>query len=124
MATLATVLLRHETVDGCHYDWLLERPDRPEGALWTARATSPTWCWLAALTWDLQVIADHRRDYLTREGPLSGGRGRVRRVDAGVVTVQDWSAERIAFDLAMRHCRGTVELIHIAGDRWRAALQS
>lgn len=32
-------------------------------------------------------LADHRREYLTYEGPVSGGRGRVRRVAEGVCGV-------------------------------------
>ncbi|MBY0228562.1 MAG: hypothetical protein K2W96_04700 [Gemmataceae bacterium] len=43
-------------------------------------------------------LADHRLFYLDHEGPVSGGRGRVRRVAAGMF---DWveDGERVVIDL-------------------------
>jgi hypothetical protein len=37
----------------------------------------------ASNTVDAQRIADHRLAYLEYEGPISGGRGTVRRLDGG-----------------------------------------
>ena len=65
------VVLEHEW-NGVHWDfmleagamlrtWAIDRPIVPEAEL-PARA-----------------LADHRHEYLTYEGPVSGGRGRVRR---------------------------------------------
>ncbi len=40
-------------------------------------------------------IGDHRLAYLTYEGPLSGGRGHVRRIDAGTVEFHEVTPDRI-----------------------------
>ncbi len=94
----AMVLLLHETPDGgSHFDWLIardeagplvsfrvaERVDLPssEGAMEVRAARAP----------------DHRREYLKREGPLSGGRGRVTRVASGQASIETDRAEEIAF---------------------------
>lgn len=79
------VLLHHRLSDKEHWDLCLEmgeslatwqilrdprgRPDKKTGGYPARR------------------IGDHRRAYLEYEGPISGGRGEVRRVDRGT-----WSA--------------------------------
>jgi hypothetical protein len=35
-----------------------------------------------------EKLADHRQDYLTFEGEISGGRGRVERVEQGICRVK------------------------------------
>ncbi len=70
-------LLAHHT-EPLHYDLLLERPD----SCWTWRLTAPPGEPLEATR-----IADHRKHYLTYEGEVSGGRGRVERVDRGTYVV-------------------------------------
>lgn len=77
------VLLRHDLPDGTHhYDWMLERPDG--GALLTFRVAlridDP-----ACTRFDGVRLADHRAAYLTCEGEVSGGRGRVTRLASGTV---------------------------------------
>lgn len=87
------VLLRHELADGSwHFDWMLaaggadaahplttfrvtQRPDEP-----------------GTLRFDAERIGDHRREYLTYEGPVPGGRGNVRRVTGGTcrIDADDW----------------------------------
>lgn len=83
-----TVLLRHELPDGSwHYDWLLEpevgggeNPDERVLIAWrvTERPDQAVGQDLAAVR-----LPAHRRLYLTHEGEVSGGRGRVRRVLTG-----------------------------------------
>lgn len=55
-------------------------------------------------------LADHRTAYLEYEGPVSGGRGEVRRIDTG-------SYERIAAGWQIRmdgaETRGTFELTQV-----------
>jgi len=61
---------------------------------------------------------DHRREFLTYEGPVSGGRGDVRRVDHGCVTLVDRSPGHVTFTLAGQRLRGTFTLRHVEGGRW------
>jgi hypothetical protein len=74
---LRYVVLRHEGIPDPHYDLMLELS--PGAALTTWR--SNVWP-LRALT-PLTPLADHRREYLAYEGPVSGGRGTVTRVAGG-----------------------------------------
>lgn len=81
-ATRAYVILEHLLEAGSHWDLMLEQ----EQALATWQLTTDP----AALagpdarqSLPARRIADHRRAYLTYEGPVSGGRGSVRRVDEG-----------------------------------------
>lgn len=67
-------LLAHET-DPPHRDLLLERDDA-------------CWCWRLPLDGPAdgrgaERIHDHRKHYLAYEGPVSGDRGAVRRLDRG-----------------------------------------
>jgi hypothetical protein len=108
---LPTVLLRHETVSGCHHDWLLTDPAEPDGLLWTARVQPATEFWAKLGQWDVEPIARHRRIYLTFEGTLSGGRGTVRPVDEGFVTALLWQPGHMVLDLKLQQFRGRVELV-------------
>jgi hypothetical protein len=75
---LRYVVLHHVGIDAPHFDILLEQePGSP--TLWTFR--SPTWP-IESET-PLIELEDHRRAYLDYEGPISGGRGSVTRVEAG-----------------------------------------
>ncbi|MFG0274286.1 MAG: hypothetical protein ACF8QF_04435 [Phycisphaerales bacterium] len=94
------VLLKHSLPDGpWHYDWLLARDGDNTGA-----GAGPLISFrvdvdlrqrsLAAFT--AQRRADHRSEYLTYEGEISGGRGRVERIDAGVCRIDEESRSQIA----------------------------
>jgi len=61
---------------------------------------------------------DHRREYLTYEGPVSGGRGRVQRIDGGTVVFQTQDPDRITFTLAGECLQGQFILRHIEGEHW------
>ena len=74
---LQFVVLRHEGIPEPHYDLMLEL--KPGGPLTSWRLRG----WPLAGTTPLTPLPDHRRDYLTYEGPLSGDRGVVRRVASG-----------------------------------------
>ena len=65
-----------------------------------------------------EAIGDHRKDYLDYEGPVSGGRGRVKRWDAGTFTVETDSAEELRLSLSGDRVNGTVELRQVKGDVW------
>ncbi|MGD0516998.1 MAG: DNA polymerase ligase N-terminal domain-containing protein, partial [Thermoguttaceae bacterium] len=75
------VILRHETAQGLHIDFMLEMG----GALKTWSLPQPP---LHDLEMDAQVLPDHRLAYLDYEGPISGGRGSVARWDRGMYEVE------------------------------------
>lgn len=75
-----------------------------------------------------EEIALHRRIYLDCEGPVSGGRGTVRRVAAGIAGVSEMSADLIVLDAILMERMLTegagsrwerVELTRIGGPQWR-----
>jgi hypothetical protein len=76
------VLLEHTTEDGVHWDLMVE----------TAAPRLKTWRLLENPIDFADAIAatplpDHRRDYLSYEGPVSGQRGTVRRLDRGAARI-------------------------------------
>ena len=71
------VVLHHSGHGAPHFDLMVERPDADGLATWRLPTWPPTGP-IAAV-----ALADHRRHYLTHEGPVSGGRGTVRRVASG-----------------------------------------
>lgn len=114
------MLLRHELATGSHYDWLIARPG--DERLWTARVAEPSTRWAELGRFELAVIGLHRREYLTYEGPVSGNRGTVRRVDAGEVRITAWSEESASLEVQMQGFCGTVRLTRqdAAGAIWLA----
>jgi hypothetical protein len=79
---LRYVVLRHEGVPQPHFDVMWE--SRLGSALMTIRCDE----WPKRDTTRLQRLADHRREYLDYEGPVSGGRGHVCRVASGFCTFE------------------------------------
>jgi hypothetical protein len=88
--------------DGVLQTWRLERaPEEPGG---TINATA---------------LGDHRSAYLDYEGPVSGGRGIVRRWDAGTFDEEPAStpdARRLTFH--GKRVQGSVMLTRIEGMAW------
>lgn len=122
---MPTVLLRHDSPDGVHHDWLLGDPtrlDEPDAPLWTARVGPPSSEWTSLGAWQLEPIGSHRRLYLTYEGPLSGGRGTVTRVDEGTFVALEWTEQHILIDLAMRCCNARIDLLRHSPTRWQAQI--
>ncbi|MEX0653405.1 MAG: hypothetical protein WD534_12305 [Phycisphaeraceae bacterium] len=123
MQTQPTVLLQHVTRVGRHYDWLVGDPSAEAGGrLWTARLALPSGQWQAAGRLTLMELPPHRRAYLHHQGPVSGGRGVVRRVDAGTVRPVLWTATRRVLAVRMRYYQGLAELRWLAGERWSAVV--
>lgn len=77
---------------GDHYDWMFET----EGGLWT-------WATDDSLSSDRPAmiaatrLPDHRTEYLDYEGPVSGNRGTVSRVEAGRFRRQPSDPDRFEF---------------------------
>jgi hypothetical protein len=84
------VLLRHELPDGPgHFDWLLERPGYPDLMTFRVRERIDLLGPGEPGGFTATRLEDHRRAYLTYEGPISGGRGSVTRVAEGTCEVQE-----------------------------------
>ncbi len=78
-AILRFVILRHTGVPTPHYDLMIE--SAPGSPLLTWRVLTPPEAWTRLLT--AARLPDHRAAYLNYEGPISAGRGAVRRIDTG-----------------------------------------
>lgn len=62
---------------------------------------------------------DHRLVYLDYEGPISGGRGKVRRVDRGDFVWLEQTPERLTADVRGATLDGRLNLTRSEGDEWR-----
>lgn len=82
------VVLHHTGVDPPHFDLLFEIESN-------ATALTALRCprWPARVGDALKELPEHRLLYLDYEGPISGGRGEVARVDQGKVHVADLAIE-------------------------------
>ncbi len=89
------VVLRHRQHEGSHFDLMIE--NGPTLATWTLDAPPAT---AEAEGLPCTRIAEHRRQYLTYEGPVSADRGDVAQHDSGTCRVLERSdtSWRLAFD--------------------------
>ena len=85
---LRYAILYHSGVETPHYDLMFETSPGSELATWR----SPVWPLLQPAV--LTRLADHRRDYLTYEGPVSNNRGEVKQVSAGVCTIRRFDEDQ------------------------------
>jgi len=114
---LKYVILFHDRVPSPHFDLMFET--EPGSALATWR--SPAWPLLQPGV--LTKLQDHRRDYLEYEGPVSGDRGQVKRISAGVCSIRKfdddnfWSIHFPDLQLPRLH----LKFGH--GDEWLAMLE-
>lgn len=99
------VVLEHEW-SGTHWDFNVEIA--PGGPLrtWAIDARPDSGPTLPA-----RALPDHRREYLTYEGEISGGRGAVKRWDEGTCLVEVWETDRVRLILNGRQLTGPVELL-------------
>ena len=104
------VVLEHTVPNGegaaVHWDFMLEVPGQERLATWRL-ARNPL-----ETTDDIPAtrLADHRRAYLDYEGELSGGRGRVRRVEQGGATLERLSGAELVASLAGTRLCGRFEI--------------
>jgi hypothetical protein len=73
------VILHHTGIESPHFDFMFEM--EPDALLTTFRC--PFWPPVPGEIWE--ELPEHRRAYLDYEGPVSGDRGHVRRIDAGTI---------------------------------------
>ena len=120
MISRATVLLRHECGPQSHFDWMIEDPAAEAGAgrLLTWRMAEPTSAWADLERLTIHAIDAHRRDFLTYEGELTGGRGSVRRIDHGAIHFLNWSEAGGELDVKFTQFTGRLLLHRVSGDRW------
>ena len=102
MSPTRFVILHHRQRDGEHWDLMIEQP-----------ATLATWQLLVDPTTPpdgnpipARRIADHRKTYLAYEGPISRGRGEVRRVDSGTCEILSAGAAGWRLKLVGKLLRG------------------
>ena len=101
-----TVQLRHELPDGTwHIDWMLARHGQAEREqpLVTFRVPARVdELQAGGAVIDAERIADHRPAFLRYEGPISRGRGEVKRVCQG--EIRSWIERAEGWDLEVAWC--------------------
>jgi hypothetical protein len=112
--SLHYAILRHEGIANPHFDLMFETTPGSELATWR----SPTWPIETEAT--LTRLKDHRRDYLSYEGPISGDRGHVRRVESGVYHLKKRAEGLWLLTFKSLTTHRQLEFRQQAGDRWRA----
>ncbi len=113
------VLLEHQAPGGVHWDFMLEVPGRPSLATWRlaanplARAGRAGRVGRVGETGPLaaEPIFDHPRRFLNYEGPLRGGKGRVRRLERGEARVRHFGRTELVAVLEGRHLRGELRIV-------------
>lgn len=111
------VILQHVTPPGSeratHYDLMLEQ----NGKLLTwAMPQQPR----PGLKIVVTKLPDHRLVYLDYEGPISGDRGEVTRVDAGEYASSQLDGTAAKFDLRSPSGEMHAELRHRSENQWVA----
>lgn len=106
------VLLEHTLPSGeMHFDWMFERPGVADGPLVSYRTFQRPDLLPGGSHMLAERIGDHRPTYLEFEGPVSNGRGSVRRLARANVLALDDSTPLIW--LSIRWESGTKQ-------RWKA----
>lgn len=98
-------LLEHTTAAGRHWDLLVEVAGCERLPTWRL-AACPLDAEAAGRPIAAERIADHRPLYLDFEGELSGGRGRVRRLDRGPAAVERLDGNELIVSLEGAILRG------------------
>lgn len=107
------VLLHHRISDKEHWDLCLDLGEVL--ATWQVLSDPRIRPDKTASGWPARRIADHRRAYLDYEGPISGDRGEVRRVDRGTWTPIEQGPTGWVVHLAGEILRGVYRLPGEAG---------
>jgi hypothetical protein len=111
------VILEHDGPRGLHWDLLLETG--PALASW-ALAQLPN----ASGPIDAERLPDHRLDYLDYEGPVSAGRGTVRRWDIGTFELVHETDREWIIRLKGKRLCGTATVAQAGEDsrHWRFSI--
>jgi hypothetical protein len=104
------VILEHDH-PALHWDFMLES----DGALRTWRLPNPP----AAGNMSAEEIAEHRLAYLDYEGPVSGGRGAVKRWDCGAYRAASAGADALDLVIVGERLRATLKMNRADSAIWR-----
>lgn len=63
-------------------------------------------------------LPDHRIDYLTYEGPISGCRGNVLRLESGDINWKQKESNQVSVELDSKQVKGTLSLSRSSDDEW------
>lgn len=105
------VVLTHQDAQGIHYDLMI---DLGEALATWKLAESPEHALAAPLS--CQRIADHRRQYLDYEGPISGDRGHVHRHDLGTCAIHAREPDRWQVTFQGQRLTGRFDLLESGQD--------
>ena len=111
----AFVVQHHVCPQGDHYDWMLERA----GGLITFQMSVRLGDLIVGQAVDVRRLGEHRRAYLTYEGPVSGGRGSVRIDDRGTYEATGQPDARWLVRVRGQHAAGRLSLDRVEGDAYR-----
>lgn len=106
------VILHHRLADGEHWDLMLEHGE----SLATWQLLSPPGAGSFPIA--ARRIGHHRKAYLDYEGPISGDRGQVRRIDRGPVEISKLTVEECVFAAGGDLLRGSFILSRRQGEEW------
>lgn len=113
------VVQEHTTAEGVHWDLMLEQ----EGVLATFRLEEePARC----LTHEVRAVKifDHPLRFLTYEGPVQKGAGRVGIIDSGTCQTQAQNEHLWILQLNGTILKGNFALRRTGGDLWRFSRRS
>ena len=113
------VVQEHTTPDGVHWDLMLEKAD----VLTTFRLEQPP---QAALNGAVRAVRifDHPLRFLTYEGPVQKGTGKVRIVDRGTCCLLDETDNAVTLDLQGEILQGGFTLTRIEETSWQLTPRS
>ncbi len=113
------VLLRHDLLDTRHWDLMLDMGETL--ASWQILQDPLSEDFAPGSVLPARRLGDHRRGYLTYEGPVSRGRGQVTRTDGGAYFLLVRQVDLWTIRLAGRVLRGTFLLSAASGplDQWQ-----
>jgi hypothetical protein len=107
------VIQQHTTPEGLHWDFMLREGE----ILQTFRLDGPP---EKALEQPLNAekIHDHPLRFLTYQGPVNQGRGKVRLVESGTYTIKEKTDSRTKLSMNGRILQGHFLLSHIKNNHW------
>jgi hypothetical protein len=110
------VIQEHTTPDGVHWDLMLEKRD----ALITFRLDQPPETALDRVLRAVQ-ICDHPLRFLTYEGPVQKGTGKVRIVERGTCRLVEETEDIVRVNLHGEILCGGFTLTRMEGTSWQLA---
>ena len=107
------VIQEHSCQADVHWDMMFEQADVLETYRLDKRPAQ-----LLAETGNAEKIFDHPKKFLTYQGPVNKGKGRVEIVDAGTYKITNDQNDKIELSLDGRILKGGFVLRLVEGERW------